>query len=919
MSILGTRVIRTEDERLLTMGGSYVDDVRVPELTGAAHVTFVRSPVAHALIAGIDASAALGEPGVVAVLAAGDLGDLRPAGTEPSPRPPPDGRAARLWPSRCSPRRVRFVGEPVAMVITDGRYQGEDAAELVSVDYEPLEAVIDPVDALADRILLFPEAGTNLVAADGDRDGAGEALFDGCDAVAEAAIVNPRVAPVPLEVRGAAAAWADGRLTVWASTQNAQITRSMLASRLGLERAAIRVIAPDVGGGFGAKIGTDRDTIAVAWAATRVGRPLRWAETRTENLVAMTHGRGQRQQIKIGGTRDGRILAYRLDFVQDSGAYPRGAGELAYLTRLMTSGGYEIPRVECAYRAVVTNTTPIAAYRGAGRPEATAAIERAVDLFAAEIGMDPAEVRRLNLVPPGSFPYTSPTGAVYDTGDYAAALDKALAAAGYAGLRAEQAARRERGDLVQLGIGLCAYVEITAGDASDGETARVEVHEDGTVTVYTGSSPHGQGHATAWAMLVREELGIAMADVTVVHGDTDLIPRDGNLRVPVAAARRRGGAEGGAAGQAAGARPGRRAGRRGGRGHGTGPAAGDLAGAGGIRNEALEWGKIAGHAGDDGLMADVLFAADSPTFPFGAHVAVVEVDTETGQATLVRHVTVDDAGTLVNPLLAEGQRHGGIAQGVAQALLEEVVYDADGNPLTSTLADYAAVTAAELPSFELAESQTPATVNPLGAKGIGEAGTIGAAPAAQNAVIDAVATWASGTSTCPPRRSVSGPRSARPGRAGEDRADGQRPPDGRRGGRPGAARALRARPGPDRDQRRLRHQFLRRLHRPAGRRVGQVLHPAGGPGRRTGDHHGRGTGRPDGRLHPVQRAFHEQHGLQCGFCTPGMVMAIVSLLRENPLPPRNRSGPAWRATCAGVPATTTSSGPPSAASDMGEE
>ena len=362
-----------------------------------------------------------------------------------------------------------------------------------------------------------------------------------------------------------------------------------------------------------------------------------------------------------------------------------------------------------------------------------------MDLFAAEIGMDPAEVRRLNLVPPGSFPYTSPTGAVYDTGDYAAALDKALAAAGYAGLRAEQAARRERGDLVQLGIGLCAYVEITAGDASDGETARVEVHEDGTVTVYTGSSPHGQGHATAWAMLVREELGIAMADVTVVHGDTDLIPRGtgtyGSRSLQL----------GGAAVQKAALQVRQQA--RGLAAELAGAAAEDMEldprqGIWRVRGESgteLEWGKIAGHAGDDGLMADVLFAADSPTFPFGAHVAVVEVDTETGQATLVRHVTVDDAGTLVNPMLAEGQRHGGIAQGVAQALLEEVVYDADGNPLTGTLADYAAVTAAELPSFELAESQTPATVNPLGAKGIGEAGTIGAAPAAQNAVIDAVA------------------------------------------------------------------------------------------------------------------------------------------------------------------------------------
>ncbi|MDR3036054.1 MAG: xanthine dehydrogenase family protein molybdopterin-binding subunit, partial [Kitasatospora sp.] len=510
--VLGRRVPRVEDERLLTVGGTYVDDVQVPELTRAARVTFVRSPCAHALITGLDASAALAQPGVVAVLTAEDAAGLPGKRDDPMAEP------------LLAAGRVRFVGEPVAMVITDGRYQGEDAAELVSVDYDPLEAVIDLGDALADRTLLFPAAGTNLVAADGDLGDTGDALFDGCEAVAEAAIVNQRVAPVPIEARAAAATWADGRLTVWASTQNAQITRSMLARRLGLHRAAIRVIVPDVGGGFGAKIGADRDMAAVAWAAIRVGRPVRWAETRTENLVAMTHGRGQRQRIKIGGTRDGRILAYRLDLVQDAGAYPRGAAELASLTRLMTSGAYYIPRVECGYRVVVTSTTPIAASRGAGRPEATAAIERAVDLFAAAIGMAPAEVRRVNMVAPGSFPYTSPTGATYDTGDYAAALDKVLAAAGYAELRTEQARWRERGDPVQLGIGMSAYVEITAIDASDGETGRVEVHEDGTVTVFTGSSPHGQGHATAWAMLVQEELGIPMSDVTVLHGDTDAIP-----------------------------------------------------------------------------------------------------------------------------------------------------------------------------------------------------------------------------------------------------------------------------------------------------------------------------------------------------------------------------------------------------------
>ncbi|HEY2576743.1 MAG TPA: xanthine dehydrogenase family protein molybdopterin-binding subunit [Streptosporangiaceae bacterium] len=720
--VLGTRVLRIEDQRLLTVGGTYVDDLDIPELAGAARVTFVRSPLAHALVTAVDASAARGEPGVIAVLTGEDA---PPLPDEPLAEPLLAGE------------RVRFVGEPVAMVITDGQYRGEDAAELVSVDYEPLPAVASLDDALADETLLFPATGSNVAGAAGAEDSTGDALFEGCEVVVGATIVNQRVAPVPLEVRGAAATWADDRLTMWASTQNSQLARFAVAGTLGLPPDAVRIITPDVGGGFGAKIAVDREHLAVAWATRHLGRPLRWSETRSENMVAMTHGRAQRQEITIGGTRDGKILAYRFDFVQDSGAYPR-AGFLPSLTRLMTSGAYLIPRVECSYKFVLTSTTPIAAYRGAGRPEATAAVERAVDLFAAGIGMDPAEVRRLNVVPPDRFPYTTPTGATYDTGDYAVALDKVLAAAGYGELRAEQAARRERGDRVQLGLGLATYVEITAGDGG-GESGRIDIHEDGTATVFTGSSAHGQGHATAWSMLVQEELGIAMGDVTVVHGDTDIIPTgigtfgSRSLQLGGAAVHK---AAGEVKEQARG-------------------LAAELAGVTeqdmefdprlgvwrvhGESGTDLEWGKIAGAAGPDGLTADVMFTAASPTFPFGAHLAVVEVDTETGKVTLVRHVTVDDAGVLVNPLLAEGQRHGGIAQGAAQALLEEVVYDADGNPLTGTLADYAIITATELPSFELVDSQTPTGINPLGVKGIGEAGTIGSTPAVQNAVVDAVA------------------------------------------------------------------------------------------------------------------------------------------------------------------------------------
>jgi aerobic carbon-monoxide dehydrogenase large subunit len=732
-------VVRTEDPRLLTVGGTYVDDLREPELAQAARVTFVRSPIAHALITGIDVSAAREAAGVVAVLTAADLDDLPPpppdsglTGTEGLPFPLGGHWSEPLF----AVDRVRFVGEPVAMVITDDRYQGEDAAELVSVDYEQLPAVVGVDGALAGESLLFPPAGSNVAVSTGTP--TDSAAFDGCDAVVEQVIVNQRLAPVPLEGRAAAARWADGKLTLWVSTLNAQIARFILAGALGLDPPNIRVVAPDVGGGFGAKIGVDRDGLLVAWAAKHIGRALRCAETRSENMLGMTHGRAQRQVVKIGGTRDGRILAYRLEIVQDTGAYSRMGGFLPFLTSLMAAGPYDIGHVETAYQVVVTNATPISAYRGAGRPEATAAIERAVDLFAAEIGMDAAEVRRVNLVPADKFPYTSGSGATYDTGEYVAGLDKVLTGAGYAELRAEQARRRERGDVLQLGIGVASYVEITAADADGGETARLVVHDDGTVTVYTGSSAHGQGHHTAWAMLVQAELGIDMSKVTVIHGDTDLIPMGvgtyasrslqlGGVAVQMAAVEvkehaRKVAAEMLEASEA------------------------DLEldvdrGVWQVRGDpatSTTWAQVATHVGEAGLAADVNYTEGKPTFPFGTHLAVTEVDTETGKARLIRHVTVDDAGTVLSPVLAEGQRHGGIAQGVAQALLEEMVYDSEGNPVTGTLVDYAIITATELPSFELLASETPATVNPLGAKGIGEAGTIGATPATQNSVIDAV-------------------------------------------------------------------------------------------------------------------------------------------------------------------------------------
>ena len=419
MSIMGTRVLRTEDPRLMTQGGVYTDDLRLPELTGAAYVTIVRSPVAHALITGIDASAATEMPGVVAVLTSADL-PAPPEGGDPTAEP------------LLATDRVRYVGEPVALVLTEGRYQGEDAAELVSVDYDLLPAVPGIEEALTGGTLLFPGTENNILGTGTSGEG-DDTSFDGCDVVLERTIVNQRLAPVPLEPRAMAAAWTGDRLTVWSSTQNAQLARGAIAGAVGLDPALIRVIAPDVGGGFGAKVAVDRDAIAVAWAAKHTGHAVRWIESRSENLVGMVHGRGQRQTYKIGGTRDGRVLAYHLDVVQDCGAFNRLGVFLAQLTVLMAAGVYDLSHAGATFRAVVTNCTPIAAYRGAGRPEAAAAIERAMDDFAAEIGMDPAEVRRINVVPPDKFPFTTATGATYDSGEYAAALDRVLDAAGYHG------------------------------------------------------------------------------------------------------------------------------------------------------------------------------------------------------------------------------------------------------------------------------------------------------------------------------------------------------------------------------------------------------------------------------------------------------------------------------------------------------
>jgi len=727
MNLIGQRIVRKEDSRFLTGKGRYVDNL---ELDGALHATFVRSPFAHARVQGVDTDAARAEPGVQ-VFTAPDV-DVPP---RPIFFPGIETRMARPV---LATDTVRYVGEIVAMVLSESRADGVDAAELVFADYEPLPVVTDPREALRDELLLFPEIGTNVCARiDAEP---GDDLFAGCEVVASGSFVSQRLAPSPLEPRACAATAADGRVTVWSSTQTPHQDKGGLAMALGLDPDAVRVVGPDVGGGFGAKM-LGVEEILVAWAARRTGRPVRWAETRSESMLGLGHGRALWIDFTIGGRRDGTIEVYRLDLVQDAGAYPAIGAFLPNLTKLMSSGVYAIPRIEVTSRAVVTNTVPTTAYRGAGRPEAAQAIERAVDTFAAEAGLDPADVRRKNFIPKDAFPHQTVTGAPYDSGDYGGALERALDAAGYADLRAEQKRRRDANDPHALGIGLSAYVEITNGITEE-EFGAVEITPEGGAILRTGSFSHGQGHETSFAMVVAERLGLPLESVQVVAGDTDAVPRGtgtyGSKSMQIG---------GTAAVQAAGevVERGRRL------------AADELEAAvddvvldldagrfhvAGAPAPSLSWAELADRLAERGQLEELRverdFKASQGTFPFGAHVAVVEVDTETGAVELRRLVAVDDAGTIINPLLAEGQVHGGVAAGVGQALYEEFVYDADGNPLTGTFAGYGFPSAAEMPSFELVEMETPTPINELGAKGIGESGTIGATPAIQNAVVDAL-------------------------------------------------------------------------------------------------------------------------------------------------------------------------------------
>ncbi|HEX2784543.1 MAG TPA: xanthine dehydrogenase family protein molybdopterin-binding subunit [Ilumatobacteraceae bacterium] len=722
------RTHRREDDPLLRGRGTFIDGLRLAELEGALHAAFVRSIEPHGRLVSVDTSGAAAMPGVVAVLTGQDLTDVWVL----PPRLPVANKA--MVRPMMAQDVVRFVGEPLAVVLAESPAQAADAAEAVLVETEFLPPVIDLDDATLGAVLVHEAAGSN-VSFEWSMPPFETDPFAGCEVVEEFTMRHPRLHAAPIEPRAGAAVWGpDGRCTVWVCSQRPAGAKYVIECALGLEPGTVRAIAPDVGGGFGAKggYGCQPEDVVLAWAARRLGRPVRWVETRSESMLSMGHGRASTHRVRIGGSRDGRVLAYEVEAVQDSGAYPAMGTFITTNLRNSGTGVYDIATARVSGRSVVTNTSSTMALRGAGRPEAACDIERAIDRYAAIIGLDPVEMRRRNLVSADAFPYKTAVGSTYDSGCYAEALDRCVEAAGYEALRTEQAERRRRGSTARLGIGVSCTVEITGG--GEGEHSSVTVEPDGSVTVVVGTSPHGQAHETTFAAIVADELGIPADRVQVLHGDTDVAPFGGGT-IGSRSAQLGGSAAYGAAREVV--ELARQAAaelleaaavdivfeRTTGRFYVAGTPARDLGWTDLGRLSAGHHFKPEGGAG---------------TFAYGACVATIELDIETGAVRVRSLVSVDDAGTLLQPQLAQGQVHGGLALAVAAALYEEMVYDDDGVPRTANLADYALVSAAELPSFETHEMQTPSPWNPLGVKGVGESGTVMATAALQSAVLDAL-------------------------------------------------------------------------------------------------------------------------------------------------------------------------------------
>ncbi len=746
----GARVKRIEDPRLISGRGTFVDDLTLANLR---HVAVVRSPHAHALIRRIDA------PPSVELITARDLGD--PLWL------PGEVKGALARHPVLAVDRACYVGQPVAVIVADNPYAAADAAEQVQIDWEPLPAVLDPEQGLGPNARrIHHDLPSNVAHRIRRRYGAPQKAFARAAVVVTQCIGHQRLAAVPLEARAVLAAPPSGserRLTVWSSTQMPHALRDTLEDFPQIAGTRVRVIAPDVGGGFGAKINIYSEEILLPVIAMRLGRPVKWVQGRREDLIATSHGRAQFADVRMGADRDGRILALQMRVVADVGAYMLSTtAEVPTLTLRMIQGPYDIHDVDAELLEVYTNKVPTGAYRGAGRPEAAFYLERAIDLLARDLEIDPSDLRRKNFIAPDRFPHRAVSGSIYDSGEYARALNRALEAVDYPAWRTRQRDERQHGRY--LGIGISSYVEwCTFGD----DRCKVQVDRQGKVTVLTGISPHGQGAATAMAQIVADHLGVNIEDVTVMHGDTALIP-DGDGTAGSRSLVVGGSAAHGAAVALRGKVLRLAAERLEAHLDDLVMAAGRVF-VKGAPDRGIALGALVSVVRKKVLSASSKFNAGDATFPFGTHIAVVEVDPESGETRLLEYVSVDDCGVAINPLLVEGQIHGGVAQAVGQALCEEMIYDGAGQPVTASLMDYAVPRAGTLPRLVSLRTETPSPRNPLGAKGVGEAGTVGATPAVVNAVIDAISPFGVRHLDMP-----LGPRkvwTAIPGRASQDEAD----------------------------------------------------------------------------------------------------------------------------------------------------
>ncbi len=754
--VIGTRVLRREDPELLTGEGRFTDDLKIPT---ALWLGVVRSPFGRAKILSIDTSAAKAAPGVVAVYTAADL-QSEWAGPIPSAwQVTPDMKSPAHYPLASG--SANYVGDPVAVVVANSPKEAADAVGMVDVEYEQLPAVVDLEDALSDRVVIHGELGTNVSYVwelNPNPDGI-KAAFDNAAYVVKERYIQQRLIPAAMEPRSVAVVPSPmgGDYTVYSATQIPHILKVMLGLTVGISESKIRVIAPAVGGGFGSKLDVYPEELLCLALARKHRLPVRWTEERSENSQATIQGRGQVQWIELASDKNGKLTGVRADIIADMGGYQQliTAG-VPLLGAFLYHGVYDTPAYAFKCTGVYTNKTPTDAYRGAGRPEATYAIERAMDALAVKVGVDTVEIRRRNFIPTESFPYNSPAGLVFDSGDYAANFTQGLNFAGYDALRKKQAEMRASGSKKHLGIGISFFVEMCGlapsrvlaslnYSAGGWESATVRILPTCKVQVVTGTAPHGQGHETSWAMIAADKLGISPDDVEVLHSDTAISPFGldtygsrslsvGGTAVYIATERVLDKARKIAA-------------------HLLEASEEDLDYAGGnfsvkgspekvLPLAAVAFESFTAHNLPDGMEPNLEASTswDPPnfTFPYGTHIAVVEVDEDTGKVDLVRYVAVDDCGNRINPLIVEGQVHGGLAQGIGQALFEEAVYDETGNLLTATLADYLVPSAAELPSFELDHTVTPSPTNPLGVKGIGEAGAIASPPAVMNAIVDAL-------------------------------------------------------------------------------------------------------------------------------------------------------------------------------------